>query len=206
MQCGVFNVSCQPRARVPSEAFRDGLRAAVGHSSAGKEMPCNPPRLASQATSVVVNWPPSDPVFLDICCRDPGPRPLLHARLAFICQTALLPVLRRLDLQNRVVTADSGTDRRQDGAGQLGIDSGGSMAGRGLPPKAPNVRQGQSWCVSFQAGGPVGRDFYAEQNLDAKGDRGATVAWDRLSRARIEDRAKDGHSIDPAADRRSCAG
>ncbi len=83
------------------------LRAEVGHAAAGKEMRCNPPRLATQATSVVANWPPSDSVFLDICCRGPDSRPSFQAIIAtVISQAALLPVLRRLDVQNRVVTAD----------------------------------------------------------------------------------------------------
>jgi hypothetical protein len=33
MHHGVFNVSCQPLGRVQSEAFRDCLRAEVGHAN-----------------------------------------------------------------------------------------------------------------------------------------------------------------------------
>ena len=31
--CGVFNAPCRPRGRVQSEAFRDRLPTAVGHTA-----------------------------------------------------------------------------------------------------------------------------------------------------------------------------
>jgi hypothetical protein len=73
MHSGVFNA---PRLFRSTEVglADECLPAEVRHAAAGKEMRCNPPRLASQATSVVANWPPSDPVFLDICRRGSPPK------------------------------------------------------------------------------------------------------------------------------------
>ncbi len=62
--------------RSESEAFRDCL-PAEGHSSAAKETRCYPIWQVEQTTSGVGNWPPSDQVFLDLCCQVPGPRPSL---------------------------------------------------------------------------------------------------------------------------------
>jgi len=50
MQGGVFNAPCRPRRRVQSEAFRDCLRAEVGHTSARKETQRHTPRLTMPTT------------------------------------------------------------------------------------------------------------------------------------------------------------
>lgn len=54
----------------------------MGHTYARNEMHRYPLRLIEKTASGVVNLPPSGPIFLDACCRGPGPQPLLHARLA----------------------------------------------------------------------------------------------------------------------------
>jgi hypothetical protein len=43
----------------------------------------------------VANWPPSDPIFLDIYCHVPGPQPLFQA---LICQKTLTDEFDRLAL------------------------------------------------------------------------------------------------------------
>ncbi len=66
---------------IASGAFRDCLPAAVGHFSAAKEIRCYPLWQVEQTTSCDANLSPSDQVFLDICCRVPGPRPSFQALL-----------------------------------------------------------------------------------------------------------------------------
>ena len=61
-----------PAGRIASEAFRDCLPAAVGHTSARKEMRRQPPRLTEKTVSGVANWPSKRiRIFLDICVRSP---------------------------------------------------------------------------------------------------------------------------------------
>jgi hypothetical protein len=113
------------------------------------------------ATSGVANWPVSDQVFLDTWSRA-----LVLNRystpIALTCQNALLPGLRRLDVQNRMVTADRSTDTRQEGAGRVGIDSGGSTAERDSTVHDLKCAPGAIVVRQFSARRHVGHHFHAE--------------------------------------------